>query len=53
MFELCLECVDPLEGVVVEFVMFFHAFEYLIRVDDVGVGLYIIVCPIDLLVLLY
>ena len=50
--QLGLEGVDPFERVIVEFVVFLHALEDLVGVDDVGVGLDVVVGAADVLVLL-
>lgn len=50
--ELCLKCVDSLERVIVKLIVFFHSLENLIGVDDVGVGLDVVVGAVDVLVLL-
>ena len=51
--QLPLESVDPLECVVIEFVVLFHPLEDLFGFDDVGVGLNVVVGLVDLLVSFY
>ena len=48
--KLSLESVDPLECIIVKFVVFFHPLEDLFGFDDVGVGLDVVVGLVDFLV---
>lgn len=50
--QFSLKRVDPFQGIIVQLIVFLHPLEDLIGLDDVGVGLDVVVGAADVLVLL-